>query len=62
MEKYRVVFEFMLDDIEISDEAYHKDFLDNNGKGFDFSEAESIACDLRMNEFCDIRNVDIEIM
>lgn len=56
---YRVEFEFMLNDIEITDHKWHKDFLDNNGDGFTFEEAERLACELRYDEFFRTRNIDV---
>lgn len=47
MARYRVEFEFMIKDAEISDGEWHRDFLDANGEGFTFEEAERIAGDLR---------------
>lgn len=59
MAKYRVEFEFKVVDYEVSDGKWHKDFLDNNGKGFTFEDAEKLAGDLRYNEFVHHRNVDV---
>lgn len=45
--KYRIEFEFMNTDVETTDGKWHKDFLDNNGAGFTFEDAEYVACELR---------------
>ena len=47
MARYRVDFEFMIADADISDGKWHRDFLDANGEGFTFEEAERIAGELR---------------
>lgn len=57
--KYRVEFEFMVADVEVSDGKWHKDYLDNNGAGFTLDEAEVVACDLRASSVCYNRNVDV---
>jgi len=59
MSKYRVEFEFRVIDPEISDGKWHKEYLDNNGEGMTFEEAERVACDVRENEFYDTKNVDV---
>ena len=60
--KYKVTFEFTIFDPEISDGKWHPDCLDNNGEGFDFEEAEYLACDLRSNTAIACRNVDVTEM
>lgn len=47
MNKYKVVFEFMCADADVSDGKWHKDYLDNNGDGFTFEEAEDVASEIR---------------
>ena len=45
--KYRVEFEFMNTDIETTDGLWHKDYLDNNGSGFDYEDASDIAMEMK---------------
>lgn len=59
---YKVKFEFRLLDTEISDGRWHEAEMNNNGQGYTFDEAESIACDLRSDVICDNRNVEVEEM
>lgn len=59
MARYRVDFEFRCIDLEISDGKWHKDFLDNNGAGFTFEEAEEVACELRASTIQDTRWAEV---
>lgn len=59
MKKYRVEFEFKVADVDASDRRWHKDYLDNNGAGFTFEQAELVACDLRAGNVCYHRNVNV---
>ena len=62
MTKYKVNFEFMMKDSAITDNVFHKDYLDNNGDGFTLEEAENVAFDLRINSLCYFRYINIERM
>lgn len=57
--KHKVVFDFKVADYEVSDGKWHRDFLDNNGAGFTFSDAERVAGELRSNTFAYCRNIEI---
>jgi hypothetical protein len=57
--KYKVVFEFKIMDTSISDGQYHEDYLDNNGEGFTFEEAENVAIHLRMDDVAYYRYVEV---
>lgn len=57
--RYQVNFEFTILDPEISDGKWHKDYLNNNGEGFTFEEAEDIACQLRSSDLMPHRNVEV---
>ena len=59
MKKYRVEFEFMVSEADITDGKWHKDYLDNNGEGFTFDEAERVACDLRGTSVCYIKWAEV---
>ena len=59
MEKYRVEFEFMITDPDVTDGKWHKDYLDNNGEGYTFEDAESVACSLRTDTVCCKRWVEV---
>lgn len=57
--RYKVTFEFMVADAEVSDGKWHSDFLDNNGEGMTFEDAERTACELRAQSVTYTRNVDV---
>ena len=57
--RYAVIFEFTILDPEISDGKWHKDYLNNDEKGFTFEEAESVAGDLRISSVSYNRNVEV---
>ena len=60
--KYRVDYEFMILDPDITDGKWHQDFLDNNGAGFTFEEAEHCACELRASQYIDCRWAEVTEM
>lgn len=55
MKKYKVEFEFMYADADVSDGKYHFDTVDNNGEGFIFSDAEYIANNVRTSNILDVK-------
>lgn len=57
--KYRVNFEFMYIEPEISDGKWHQDFLDNNGDGFTFEDAERAAGLLRVSNVCRVHWAEV---
>lgn len=57
--KYRIEFEFMNTDVETTDGLWHKDFLDNNGAGFNYEDACDIAMELHYNTAYKHRNIMI---
>ena len=57
--RYQVNFEFTILDSEISDGKWHKDYVNNNGAGFTFEEAEDVACQLRVSNLMPHRNVEV---
>lgn len=59
MKRYRVEFEFMCTDLEVSDGKWHKDCLDNNGAGYAFEDAERIACELRASTIQDTKWAEV---
>ena len=59
MKRYQVRFEFRYADADISDGKYHVDYLDNNGEGFTFEEAERVACELRASNIQDTRWAEV---
>ena len=59
MERYRVDYEFRYCDLDVSDGKFHKDFLDNNGVGFSFEDAERVACELRASTVADVKWAEI---
>lgn len=59
MSKYKVVYEFRIIDYP-TDGQWHETFLDNNGEGYDFDEAEYVACQLRASSVADHRNVEVQ--
>jgi len=59
MKRYRVEFEFMYRDPEISDGKYHIDYLDNNGEGFTLQEAEDVAKFVRASEILYIKWAEV---
>lgn len=58
MMKFRVEFESMWLGSD-SDGKFHKDFLDNNGSGFDFEVASDIAMELHYNTAAKNKNIKI---
>ena len=62
MKRYKVEYEFKYADADISDGKYHIDYLDNNGCGFTFDEAEHIASELRASVIQDTKWVEIQEM
>ena len=59
--KYRVWFNFCNLGND-SDFAWHRDFLDNNGKGFTAEEARNVAKDLQESRVAKVKNVMFEEM
>ncbi len=59
MKKYKVNYEFMYADADISDGKWHEDYLDNNGAGFTFEEAEDVACKLRASTIADVKWAEV---
>lgn len=59
MKKYRVEFEFMYAEPDISDGKRHMDYLDNKGEGFNFEEAERIACEVRASNVLDVKWAEV---
>lgn len=59
MKKYKVVFEFMYADADVSDGKWHKDYLDNNGAGFTFEEAEDVASEIRASTIADVKWAEV---
>lgn len=59
MKKYRVEFEFMYAEPDISDGKCHMDYLDNKGEGFTFEEAERIACEVRASNILDVKWAEV---
>lgn len=59
MNKYKVEFEFMNMDAEITDGLWHKDYLDNDGDGFDFEDASDIAMEMHYNTAYRHKNIKI---
>lgn len=59
MKKYKVQFEFRCADLEVSDGKWHKDYLDNNGVGYTFEEAEDVACKLRASIIQDTKWAEV---
>ena len=47
---YKVTFDFRINDFD-SDGKWHNDYLDNNGEGFTYEEAEDLAQHLRGMSF-----------
>lgn len=58
MKRYKVEFEAMWLGSD-SDGKFHKDFLDNNGSGFDFEEASDVAMELHYDTAARIKNIKI---
>ncbi len=56
MDMYRVDFEFMITDPEETDGKWHKDFVDNNGKGFNYGEALHVAYELMQSSIARVRS------
>lgn len=44
---------------DISDGKRHQDYLDNNGEGFNFEEAERIACEVRASNILDVKWAEV---
>lgn len=59
MKRYRVEFEFMYIEPEVSDGKYHKDYVDNNGEGFIKSEAEYIARHIKQSTILDVKWAEV---
>lgn len=59
--RYRVWFNFCNLGND-SDFAWHRDFLDNNGKGFMAEEARNVAKDLQVSRVAKVKNVMFEEM
>ena len=59
MSRYKVEFEFKVEDAEVSDGKWHKDFLDNEGAGFTYADASRVASEIRMSDFVTAKNVDV---
>ena len=59
MKKYQVRYEFRYADVDVSDGKYHVDYLDNNGTGFTFEEAEHVASELRASTIADVRWAEV---
>ena len=57
--KYKVEFEFMYVDADVSDGKWHKDTLDNNGAGFTLEDAERVACELRASTIQDTKWAEV---
>lgn len=58
---YKVEFESMWRGTD-SDGKYHKDFLDNNGKGFKYDDAKMLARELKLSDCAYNRNIEIVAM
>lgn len=59
MKKYQVRYEFRYADVDVSDGKYHVDYLDNNGAGFTFEEAEHVASELRASTIADVKWAEV---
>ena len=59
--RYRVWFNFCNLGND-SDFAWHRDFLDNNGKGFTAEEARNVAKYLQVSRVAKVKNVMFEEM
>ena len=44
---------------DVSDGKWHKDFLDNNGAGFTFEDAEYVACELRASTIAYVKWAEV---
>lgn len=44
---------------DITDGKWHQDFLDNNGDGFTFAEAEEVAGHLRASTICRVHWAEV---
>lgn len=54
--KYKIVYKFMFDGSD-TDGRWHETFLDNDGRGFNFETAETLAQELK--ERGNIKNIEI---
>ena len=57
IKKYKIVFEILC-----GDRDWKETFLDNNGSGFTYKEAEDILYQLRTDNVCIKRDLRIENM
>lgn len=57
MKKYKIVFELLC-----SDRQWKETFLDNNGSGFTYKEAEDTLYQLKSDHVCIKRDLRIENM
>ena len=57
IEKYKIAFEILC-----GDRDWKETFLDNNGDGFTYNEAEDILYQLRTDNVCIKRDLRIENM
>lgn len=56
--RYRIEFESMWRGSD-SDGKYHRDFIDDNGKGFKYEDAKRLAIELQLSECTYNRNINI---
>ena len=57
IEKYKIAFEILC-----GDRDWKETFLDNNGDGFTYKEAENILYQLKLDNVCIKRDLRIESM
>ena len=59
IKKYRVEFEFMYMEPDITDGKWHQDYLDANGEGFTYEEAEHVAQEIRRSSICRVNWAEV---